>query len=73
MQDDGALGIRMKSIYCLCQKGMSREPTIIYVGGIIVAFMRNYLEGNPRDLLANAIRDGNLRVLAELQDVDFLV
>ena len=31
------------------------------------------LGGNSWDLLANAVRDGNLRVLVKLQDVYFLV
>ncbi|KAL3507788.1 hypothetical protein ACH5RR_033170 [Cinchona calisaya] len=71
MLDDDTSGIRGKATYCVCKKGESRDPMRRFVGGIMVAFMRTYLEGNSRDLLA--IKDGCLRAPVELQNVDFLV
>ncbi|XP_027117367.1 uncharacterized protein [Coffea arabica] len=71
MLDDDTSGLRGKATYCLCKNGESRDPMRRFVGGIMVAFMRNYLEGNSRDL--QAIRDGHLTAPVELQNVDFLV
>ncbi|KAA8548682.1 hypothetical protein F0562_000366 [Nyssa sinensis] len=57
MLNDDTEGIRGKSTYCLCKNGKSREPMRRFVGGIVVAFMRAYLEGDSSHLMA--IRDGH--------------
>ncbi|XP_020591734.1 chlorophyllase-2, chloroplastic [Phalaenopsis equestris] len=48
--DDETKGIRGKATYCLCAKGKAREPMRNFVGGVMVAFMRAYLDGNMEDL-----------------------
>ncbi|KAK3042217.1 hypothetical protein RJ639_001337, partial [Escallonia herrerae] len=50
---------------------ISREPMRRFVGGIIVAFLRAYLEGNSSDLMA--IRDRHELAPLELQEVEFLL
>ncbi|GAV57561.1 Chlorophyllase domain-containing protein [Cephalotus follicularis] len=70
MLDDDTKGIRGKATYCLCQNGKSREPMRSFVGGIVVAFMRAYLEGDGGDLMA--IKDGHETAPVELQSVEFL-
>ncbi|KAH0662184.1 hypothetical protein KY284_027115 [Solanum tuberosum] len=71
MLDDETKGIRGKATYCLCKKGKSREPMRRFVGGVLVAFLEAYLEGNSSDLIA--IRNGHVTLPVELQDTDFLV
>nr|XP_016493291.1 PREDICTED: chlorophyllase-2, chloroplastic-like [Nicotiana tabacum] len=71
MLDDETKGIRGKATYCLCKKGKSREPMRRFVGGILVTFLEAYLEGKSSELMA--IRDGNVTLPVELQDIDFLV
>ncbi|PIM98058.1 Chlorophyllase [Handroanthus impetiginosus] len=71
MLDDDTKGIRGKATYCLCKNGKSREPMRRFVGGILVAFLRAYLDGNSRDLVA--IREGGGMVPIELQRVEFQV
>ncbi|KAK9288309.1 hypothetical protein L1049_016760 [Liquidambar formosana] len=71
MLDDDTKGIRGKSTYCLCKNGKAREPMRRFVGGIVVAFMKAYLEGDFSHLMA--IRDGHeTNAPVELQKVDFL-
>lgn len=71
MLDDDTDGIRGKATYYLSTNGESRNPMRRFVGGIVVAFLRTYLEGNSRDL--EAIRNGNVTSPVELQRVHFLV
>ncbi|ONI26368.1 hypothetical protein PRUPE_1G020600 [Prunus persica] len=70
MLDDETKGIRGKSTYCLCKNGKSREPMRKFVGGVVVAFLQAYLEGDNSHLMA--IRDGlDETVPVELQIVKF--
>ncbi|KAL3812570.1 hypothetical protein ACJIZ3_013838 [Penstemon smallii] len=71
MLDDDTKGIRGKASYCLCKNGECREPMRRFVGGIVVAFLKAYLEGDERDLLS--VRDGHEMVPVELQRVEFKV
>ncbi|XP_010256172.1 PREDICTED: chlorophyllase-2, chloroplastic isoform X2 [Nelumbo nucifera] len=71
MLDDDTKGIRGKATYCLCKNGKSREPMRRFVAGIVVAFMRAYLEGNAADL--TAIGDGSQVPPVQLQTIDFLI
>ncbi|KAI3965510.1 hypothetical protein MKW92_016588 [Papaver armeniacum] len=57
--------------YCACKNGKSREPMRSFVGGITVAFMKAYLEGD--DSYLNAIKDGkDINLSVQLQTVEFL-
>ncbi|EYU41443.1 hypothetical protein MIMGU_mgv1a010077mg [Erythranthe guttata] len=69
MLDDGTKGIRGKASYCLCKNGESREPMRRFVGGVSVAFLRGYLEGDFKELVA--IREGHMVLPLELQRVEF--
>ncbi|KAK4478123.1 hypothetical protein RD792_017402, partial [Penstemon davidsonii] len=69
MLDDDTKGIRGKASYCLCKNGECREPMRRFVGGIVVAFLKAYLEGDERDLLS--VRDGHEMLPLELQKVEF--
>lgn len=71
MLDDETKGIRGKTSYCLCKNGNSREPMRRFVGGIIVAFCKAYLEGDFSPLMA--IKDGGEKLPLELQKFDFLL
>ncbi|KAH0637189.1 chlorophyllase-2, chloroplastic-like [Solanum tuberosum] len=71
MLDDETKGVRGKATYCLCKNGKSREPMRRFVGGIVVAFLEDYLKGNSSDLMA--IKDGYITLPVELQDADFRV
>ncbi|GLT99559.1 hypothetical protein SLE2022_169930 [Rubroshorea leprosula] len=68
--DDVTEGIRGRASYCLCKNGKSREPMRKFVGGIVVAFMKAYLNGDESDLIA--VRDGVETPPVELQTVEFL-
>ncbi|KAJ0091834.1 hypothetical protein Patl1_25336 [Pistacia atlantica] len=70
MLDDDTKGIRGKATYCLCKNGKSREPMRMFTAGIIVAFMRAYLDGDFSDLMS--IRDGHAALPVEFQTVEFL-
>ncbi|CAL8989714.1 unnamed protein product, partial [Prunus brigantina] len=70
MLDDETKGVRGKSTYCVCKNGKSREPMRKFVGGVVVAFLQAYLEGDSSHLMA--IRDGlDETVPVELQIVKF--
>ncbi|KAJ4967971.1 hypothetical protein NE237_014672 [Protea cynaroides] len=71
MLDDDTKGITGKATYCLCKNGKAREPMRRFVGGVMVAFMKAYLEGDYSDL--TAIREGQASAPVELQTVEFLV
>ncbi|KAI3980980.1 hypothetical protein MKX01_025545 [Papaver californicum] len=72
MLDDKTEGIRGKVSYCTCKNGKTREPMRKFVGGIMVAFMKAYLEGDPSYL--NDITGGKeTRVPVDLQAVEFLM
>ncbi|POO02095.1 Chlorophyllase [Trema orientale] len=68
MLDDETKGIRGKFSYCLCKNGKSREPMRRFVGGIMVAFMKAYLEGDSTSLMA--IKDGSETLPVELETVE---
>ncbi|XP_010932817.1 chlorophyllase-2-like [Elaeis guineensis] len=52
MLDDETKGLRGKSTYCLCKNGKARKPMRMFVGGVMVAFMKAYLEGETQILVA---------------------
>ncbi|KAL7210143.1 hypothetical protein ACSBR1_031660 [Camellia fascicularis] len=70
MLDDETKGIRGKTSYCLCKNGKSREPMRRFVGGVMVAFMKAYLEGDSSCLVG--IRFGHEVAPVEFQKFDFL-
>lgn len=71
MLDDDTKGIRGKATHCLCKNGESREPMRRFVGGALVAFLKGYLEGDLRELVA--IREGHVMLPLELQRLEFEV
>lgn len=73
MLDDDTKGVRGKTTYCLCKNGESREPMRKFVGGIAVAFMKAYLDGDSSDLLAIREGTGSMQLPVELQTVEFQV
>ncbi|KAL4200176.1 hypothetical protein AMTRI_Chr03g55070 [Amborella trichopoda] len=52
MLDDQTDGIRGRATYCLCKNGATRQPMRRFVGGVMVAFARGYLQGHFGDLRA---------------------
>ncbi|KAI3772031.1 hypothetical protein L6452_03205 [Arctium lappa] len=70
MLDDETKGIRGKVTHCLCKNGKSREPMRRFVGGVVVAFLKAYLQGDFGHLMA--IKDGAIAPVV-LQKVDFLL
>lgn len=71
MLDDETHGIRGKATYCLCKNGKSREPMRRFVGGVVITFMKAYLEGDKSSLIS--IRDGHVTTPVELQHIEFLL
>ncbi|XVE65954.1 hypothetical protein DITRI_Ditri08aG0041800 [Diplodiscus trichospermus] len=70
MLDDDTKGIRGRSSYCLCKNGKAREPMRSFVGGVVVAFLKAYLNGDNTDLIA--IKDGHETAPVDLKTVNFL-
>lgn len=70
MLDDETKGVRGKVTYCLCKNGKARKPMREFVGGVMVAFMRGYLEGDMMELLA--LRDKPELAPIELSVVCFI-
>lgn len=70
MLDDETKGISGKASYCLCKNGKAREPMRKFVGGVVVAFIKAYLEGDMSHLMA--IREGEETLPVELQSVQFI-
>ncbi|KAI3850218.1 hypothetical protein MKX03_012112 [Papaver bracteatum] len=69
--DDETKGIKGAVTHCACKNGKSREPMRSFVGGITVAFMKAYLEGD--DSYLNAIKHGkDINLPVQLQTVEFL-
>ncbi|XP_068635445.1 chlorophyllase-2 [Aristolochia californica] len=68
MLDDETKGVRGKATYCLCKNGKARAPMREFVGGVVVAFMRAYLEGDFQYL--RAIRDEPQVVPVELKNIE---
>ncbi|KAL9240815.1 hypothetical protein vseg_014993 [Gypsophila vaccaria] len=68
MLDDETNGVRGKSTYCLAKNGESREPMRRFVGGVIVAFLKAYLQGCDSELLM--IRDGGEGIPVTCSKVD---
>ncbi|KAI5649233.1 hypothetical protein M9H77_35238 [Catharanthus roseus] len=71
MLDDNTPGVQGKFTYCLCKNGKSRDPMRRFTGGIIVAFLKAYLEDDFRDL--DGIKNGHIIPSLEIQKLDFLV
>ncbi|KAK9140023.1 hypothetical protein Scep_009704 [Stephania cephalantha] len=60
MLDDETRGLRGRATYCICKNGKAREPMRRFVGGVIVAFMKAYLEDKHEELLdIRQMREGN--------------
>ncbi|KAL1332048.1 chlorophyllase-2 [Arachis stenosperma] len=57
MLDDDTKGLAGKATYCLCKNGESRKPMRMFVGGVIVAFLNAYLNGDNTHLLATTATD----------------
>ncbi|GAU41496.1 hypothetical protein TSUD_13780 [Trifolium subterraneum] len=70
MMDDDTKGVKGMMSYCFCINGESRKPMRIFVGGVMVAFLKAYIVGDNVDLLA--IRDKNLSVPLEMK-FDYIV
>ncbi|XP_026438221.1 chlorophyllase-2, chloroplastic-like [Papaver somniferum] len=69
--DDVTRGVKGLATYRACKSGKSREPMRRFVGGITIAFMKAYLEGDHGHL--NAIKDGkDISLPVELETVEFL-
>lgn len=68
--DDETKGLRGKASYCLCVNGRARKPMREFVGGVMVAFLRGYLDGEMEDLLA--LKDKPESRPIELSAVSFL-
>ncbi|KAH1046724.1 hypothetical protein J1N35_037508 [Gossypium stocksii] len=71
MLDDETNGFRGRSSYCLCKNGQAREPMRRFVGGVVVASMKAYLNGDNTDLIA--LKDGNEAAPVELKTIEILV
>lgn len=72
--DDETKGFRGKASYCLCKNGKSREPMRRFVGGVVVAFMKAYLEGDLSSLVAIRDRGSGAEDLpVELKTVEVLL
>ncbi|KAF3456940.1 hypothetical protein FNV43_RR01594 [Rhamnella rubrinervis] len=56
--------------YTMCKNGKSRKPMRQFTGGIMVAFMKAYLEGDFSSLVA--IKNGNETAPVELETADCL-
>lgn len=52
MLDDETKGLKGRATYCLCKNGKARKPMRMFVGGVMVAFMKAYLEGETHILVA---------------------
>lgn len=70
MLDDETKGLRGKASYCLCKNGKARKPMREFVGGVMVAFFRGYIDGEMEDLLA--LREKPESRPIELSAVSFL-
>ncbi|ONK76543.1 uncharacterized protein A4U43_C03F29360 [Asparagus officinalis] len=53
--DDETEGLKGIISNCTCKNGKERKPMRLFVGGVMVAFIRGYLDGDKKDL--EAIRD----------------
>ncbi|KAL5975511.1 Chlorophyllase-2 [Asimina triloba] len=71
MLDDETKGLRGRASYCLCKNGKAREPMRRFVGGILVAFMKAYLEDDFGDLIA--VKEKPEIAPVGLRNVDFHV
>ncbi|XP_073300790.1 chlorophyllase-2-like [Primulina huaijiensis] len=69
MLDDDTRGIRGKASFCLCKNGKSREPMRRFVGGVVVAFLKAYVEGDMRELVG--LREGHEMLPVELQRFEY--
>jgi len=47
--DDKTRGVRGKSTYYICKKGVVQEHMCRFCGGIMVSFLNSYLRNNSRD------------------------
>ncbi|KAK1310647.1 hypothetical protein QJS10_CPA08g00286 [Acorus calamus] len=70
MLDDETKGLRGKASYCLCKNGKARGPMRMFVGGVVVSFLKARLEGDDRCLVA--IRDDPAIAPVVLERIEFL-
>ncbi|XP_021732960.1 chlorophyllase-2, chloroplastic-like [Chenopodium quinoa] len=66
--DNDTKGVRGITTYCLCKNGKCREPMRKFVGGVIVAFLDAYIQGDDSKL--KSIRDRDETVAVEFDKVD---
>ncbi|XP_058111089.1 chlorophyllase-2 isoform X2 [Magnolia sinica] len=71
MLDDETKGLRGRTSYCLCKNGKERKPMRRFVGGVVVAFMKAYLEGDFGDL--TTLKEEPEVAPVVLRNIDFLV
>jgi chlorophyllase len=65
MMDDDTKGVKGMLSYCFCKNGESRKPMRIFVGGVMIAFLKAYIVGDNIDLLA--IRDNDASVPVKMK------
>jgi chlorophyllase len=65
MMDDDTKGVKGMLSYCFCKNGESRKPMRIFVGGVMIAFLKAYIVGDNVDLLA--IKDNNASVPVKMK------
>jgi len=70
MLDDETKGLKGKATYCLCKNGEARKPMREFVGGVMVAFMKGYLNGEMKDLVD--LRDKPEAAPVEISVVSFV-
>lgn len=68
--DDETKGLRGKATYCLCKNGEARKPMRMFVGGVMVAFMKAYLESETQFLAA--LKDNPEILPLELSIITYL-
>ncbi|KAG9451908.1 hypothetical protein H6P81_004812 [Aristolochia fimbriata] len=71
MLDDDTKGVKGRATYCLCKNGKAREPMRDFVAGVVVAFMRAYIEGDFDYL--RALREEPHIAPVELRNIEFLM
>lgn len=71
MLDDDTRGVRGNATYCTCKNGKAREPMRAFVGGIMVAFLKAYLQEDHSYLMA--IKEKQDMAPVELQCIEFRI
>ncbi|KAJ4750370.1 Chlorophyllase [Rhynchospora pubera] len=70
MLDDETKGFRGNLTYCIAKNGKERKPMRLFVGGIMVAFLKAYLEQEKGTLMA--IKDNPGAAPVEVSTCSFL-